>query len=159
MDKAPTKKNQIITLYMAGITDVEDLALITRSRPSYVASVLHTAELPCNYFDLYTTTSQPMNAYSKFFTGQLGYKDVPTAKKSVDRIDLLYHQFEASGDRAGQHHALLMALAMFNRARWTRKPEEAEIFRQWLVEQLTTDATRPSDSEHSHENHEEPAEV
>jgi len=143
MEKPPSKKAQITSLYTAGITDVEDLALITRSRPSYVASVLHTADLPCNYFDLYTTTSQPMNVYSKFFAGELGYRDVPTAQRSVDRIDLLYHQFEASGDRAGQHHALLMALTMFDRARWTNKPEEADIFRRWMIEQLTVESTRP----------------
>jgi hypothetical protein len=156
MDKAPTKKNQIVTLYMAGITDVEDLALITRSRPSYVATVLHTAELPCNYFDLYTATSQPMNVYSKFFAGELGFRDVPTAQKSVDRIDLLYHQFEASGDRAGQHHALLMALTMFDRARWTKKPQEAEVFRRWLVEQLTSASTNPTDRDMLHDDQEEP---
>lgn len=39
-------------------------------------------------------------------------------------------------DRAGQHHALVMALTMFDRARWTGKTVEADIFRQWLQEQL-----------------------
>ena len=136
MEKAPSKKEQILSLYMAGITDVEDLSLITRSRPSYVASVLQTADLPCSYFDLYTTTTQPMNVYSKFFAGQLGYRDLETARRSVERIDLLHRQFATAGDRAGQHHALLMALTMYDRARWTNKPEEAEVFRQWLIEQL-----------------------
>jgi hypothetical protein len=32
-----TKKDQIVALYLSGITEVEDLALITHSRPSYVA--------------------------------------------------------------------------------------------------------------------------
>ncbi len=139
MEKAPSKKEQIVSLYSAGITDVEDLSLITRSRPSYVASVLQTAELPCNYFDLYTTTTQPMNVYSKFFAGHLGYRDLETARRSVERIDLMHRQFATSGDRAGQHHALLMALTMYDRARWTKKPEEAEVFRRWLVEQLSTE--------------------
>jgi len=31
----------------------------------------------------------------------------------------------------------MMAMTMFDRARWTRKPREAEIFRQWLVARLT----------------------
>jgi hypothetical protein len=29
-----------------------------------------------------------------------------------------------------------MAMTMFNRARWTRKPREAEIFRRWLLARL-----------------------
>jgi hypothetical protein len=54
----------------------------------------------------------------------------------VALIDRLYRQFELAGDRAGQHHALLMALTMFNRARWTRKEREAEVFRRWLLARL-----------------------
>ena len=57
-----------------------------------------------------------MNVYSKFFAGGLGFKDVDTAEKSVELIDRLHRQFELAGDRAGQHHALLMALTMFDRA-------------------------------------------
>ena len=30
----------------------------------------------------------------------------------------------------------MMALMMFNRARFTNKPAEAEIFRQWLADRL-----------------------
>ena len=62
-----------------------------------------------------------MNVYSKFFAGQLGFKDVEAARRSVELIDRLYRQFELAADRAGQHHALLMALTMFDRARWTNK--------------------------------------
>ena len=36
----------------------------------------------------------------------------------------------------GRHHALLMALTMFDRARWTGKEREADIFREWLIERL-----------------------
>ena len=88
------------------------------------------------YFDLYTTTSHPMNVYSKFFAGRLGYRDEATARQSVELIERYYRQFETAGDRAGQHHALMMAMTMFNRARWTRKPREAEIFRRWLLARL-----------------------
>jgi hypothetical protein len=77
-----------------------------------------------------------MNVYSKFFAGRLGFKDEATAKESLEVIDRLYHQFDLARDRAGQHHALLMALTMFDRARWTGKGEEAEIFRQWLIARL-----------------------
>jgi len=132
----PTKKDQILALFRSGIGDVADIALMTGSRPSYVGSVLQHAEQHGGYFDLYTSTARPMNVYSKFFTGQLGFKDVETARQSVAVIDRLYRQFEIAGDRAGQHHALLMALTMFDRARWTNKGDEAEVFRAWLAERL-----------------------
>src|SRR5262245_47756283 len=131
-----SKKDQIISLFTSGIGSVEDLAMITRSRPSYIASVLQAEGLMSGYFDLYTTTSHPMNVYSKFFAGKLGYRDEATARQSVELIERCYRQFETAGDRAGQHHALMMAMTMFDRARWTRKPREAEIFRQWLLARL-----------------------
>src|SRR6267154_6677363 len=82
-----TKKDQILALYAGGITEVDDLALITHSRPSYVAGVLQDNQLLSSYFDLYTTTKNPMNLYSKFFAGRLRFKDVETAQESVDLID------------------------------------------------------------------------
>jgi hypothetical protein len=132
-----SKKDQILSLYLGGITEVEDLAVITNARPSYVASVLQDAALLSGYFDLYTTTGHPMNVYSKFFARKLGYRDVETARGSVELIDRLYHQFELAGDRSGQHHALVMALTMFDRARWTGKTEEADVFRRWLLDRLS----------------------
>lgn len=127
-----SKKDQILALFMSGIGEVEDLAMITGSRPSYVGSILQEAGLKPGYFDLYTSTSHPMNVYSKFFANKLGFKDEETARASLELIDRLYHQFEFAGDRAGQHHALTMALTMYNRARWTGKSAEAAIFREWL---------------------------
>lgn len=134
-----SKKDQIVALYLSGVETVEELALLTQSRPSYVGAVLREAELGPGYFDLYTSMSQPMNVYSKYFAGQLGYRDLEAARRSVDLIDRRYRQFGLAGDRAGQHHALLMALTMFDRARWTGKPDEAEPFRQWLVAHLAGD--------------------
>ena len=131
-----TKKDQVLALFSAGITEVADLALITHARPSYVAAVLQDAGLKSGYFDLYTGSSQPMNVYSKFFAGKLGYKDEAAARASAELIDRLYRQFELAEDRAGQHHALLMALTMFDRARWSNKRREAEVFRQWLADRL-----------------------
>ena len=128
-----SKKDQIISLYTSGIGSVEDLAMITGARPSYVASVLQAAGLISGYFDLYTTTAHPMNVYSKFFAGKLGFKNEEAARQSVELIDRFYHQFKLAGDRAGQHHALMMALTMFDRTRWTRKEREADLFRQWLL--------------------------
>ena len=132
----PSRKDQIISLFLSGMGEVEDIAVITGARPSYVASVLQEAGLHSGYFDLYTSTSQPQNVYSKFFAGKLGFKDVETASESVALIDRLYRQFEFAGDRAGQHHALAMALTMFDRARWTGKGKEAEVFLNWLTARL-----------------------
>jgi hypothetical protein len=131
-----TRKDQIIALYTSGLGSVEDIALLTGARPSYVASVLQEGGLMSGYFDLYTTSAHPMNVYSKFFAGKLGFKDEATAQASVDLIDHLYRQFEVAKDRAGQHHALMVALTMFNRARWTGKAREAEIYRRWLQDRL-----------------------
>jgi len=132
----PTKKDQILALAASGLGDVADIALMTHSRPSYVGTVLQDAGAHPGYFDLYTSTNRPMNVYSKFFAGQLGFKDVEAARRSVQLIDRVYRQFELAADRAGQHHALLMALTMFDRARWTNKGPEAEVFRRWLTERL-----------------------
>lgn len=134
-----TKKDQIIALYLSGITNIEDLALMTDARPSYVGAVLQRAGHLHGYFDLYTSTAHPMNVYSKLFASKLGFKNEATARQSITVIDRLYKQFEMAGDRAGQHHALSMALVMFDRARWTDKMREADIFRQWLLHHLEQD--------------------
>ncbi|HKR00717.1 MAG TPA: hypothetical protein VJT09_08585 [Pyrinomonadaceae bacterium] len=131
-----SRKDQIIALYLSGMNEIEDLAIITGARPSYVGSVLQESGLVKGYFDLYTSTAHPMNVYSKFFANKLGFKDEETARESVELIERLYRQFEYAQDRAGQHHALSMALVMFDRARWTGKGREADIFRQWLLGQL-----------------------
>jgi hypothetical protein len=132
----PSRKDQIISLFLSGMGEIEDIAVITGARPSYVSTVLQEAGLHSGYFDLYTSTSLPQNIYSKFFAGKLGFKDVETASESVGLIERLYRQFEFAGDRAGQHHALSMALTMFDRARWTGKGREAEVFLNWLTARL-----------------------
>jgi hypothetical protein len=139
-----TKKEQIASLFSAGIDRVEDLAMITRSRPSYVASVLQSEGLVTGYFDLYTSAAQPMNVYSKFFANKLGFRDLASAHASIEHIDELYQSFGRAGDRAGQHHALVMALTMFDRARWTSKHEEANVFRQWLLDRLSEEPDHPN---------------
>jgi hypothetical protein len=135
-DEPTSKKEQILSLYLSGMRDVQDLAMLTGASASYVGSVLQETGLKTEYFDLYTSTAHPMNVYSKFFAGKLGFKDMGAAHESVDLIDRMHRRFATARDRAGQHHALMMALTMFNRARWTGKQEEAEVFRQWLVDQL-----------------------
>ncbi len=149
--RRPTKKDQGLSLHAGGINEVEDLSMITGARPTYVASVLHEAGHLPGYFDLYTATSQPMNVYSKFFARKLGFKDVETARHSVELIGHYYRQFELASDRAGQHHALMMALTMFDRARWTNKLAEADVFRRWLLERLQEPVVAEAGEEGSHE--------
>ena len=132
-----TKKEMILSLFKAGTTEVETIAAISGAKPSYVGSVLQKEGLIDNYFDLYTSTNYPMNIYSKHFRGKLGFKDVETARASVTNLEQSYRFFDQRQDRAGQHHTLEMALMMLDRARWTGKTAEAEIYRRWLVEKLS----------------------
>ena len=132
-----SKKDMILSLYNSGTTEVEAIAAVSGAKPSYVGSVLHQAGLIDNYFDLYTSTNYPMNIYSKHFRGKLGFKDVLTAQRSVRNLEQSYQYFANQQDRAGQHHTLEMALTMLDRARWTGKLEEAEIYRRWLVGKLS----------------------
>lgn len=131
-----SKKEMILSLYNSGTTDIEAIAAVTGAKPSYIGSVLHREGLIDNYFDLYTSTAYPMNVYSKYFLGKLGFRNVFAARQSVRHLEEIYRKFEENQDRAGQHHALEMALMMLDRARWTGKLEEAEIYRRWLVGKL-----------------------
>lgn len=130
---ARTKKERILELYGAGITDVAEIARRTMARPSYVAQVLQSAGLLDGYFDLYTTTAREQNIYSRFFRNVLSFKSVEAARESVRKIDRLYNYFERMGDRAGQHQAMVLALTGKNRARWSGKVEEAKVFDEWLA--------------------------
>jgi len=147
-ESVQSKKEAILSLYNSGTTEIEAIAAVSGAKPSYVGTVLHQAGLIDNYFDLYTSTNYPMNIYSKHFRGKLGFKDVLTAQRSVRNLEEAYRYFANEQDRAGQHHALEMALTMLDRARWTGKLEEAEIYRRWLVgklnQPLTTNA-KPSE--------------
>jgi len=139
MDKrvVKSKKEMILSLFEAGVREIETIAVISGAKPSYVGSVLQREGLIDNYFDLYTSTSQPMNVYSKHFQGKLGFKDVETSMKSVELLEDSYRYFEHVQERAGQHHALELGLTMLDRARWTGKLEEAEVYRRWLVGKLS----------------------
>lgn len=137
METIQTKKDMILTLFENGTTEIEAIAAISGAKPSYVGSVLQKEGLIDNYFDLYTSTNYPMNIYSKHFRGKLGFKDVATARAGVRNLEQAYRYFDEHQDRAGQHHALEMGLMMLNRARWTGKLEEAEVYRRWLVGKLS----------------------
>ncbi|MDQ3321404.1 MAG: hypothetical protein M3525_02935 [Acidobacteriota bacterium] len=141
-----SKKAMILSLYNSGTKEIETIAAISGAKPSYVGSVLQKEGLIDNYFDLYTSNAHPKNVYSKHFQGKLGFKDVFTARRSVNNLEESYNFFADRQDRAGQHHALEMALTMLDRARWTGKLEEAEIYRRWLVNKLSAPLTRVADA-------------
>ncbi|HET9530523.1 MAG TPA: hypothetical protein VFQ92_09240 [Blastocatellia bacterium] len=127
-----SKKSRVIDLFTTGVTDIGEIAARVNTTPSYVATVLQSAGLLSGYFDLYTTTGRDQNLYSRFFRNVLSFKNVEAAKDSVAQIARLYRYFERIGDRAGQHHAEVIALTGRNRARWSGKMEEAKIFEEWL---------------------------
>src|SRR5687768_2982865 len=133
-----SKKDMILSLFNSGTKEIESIAAISGAKPSYVGSVLQKDGLIDNYFDLYTSTIHPQNVYSKHFVGKLGFKNVAASRRSVQELEKAYRHFADNQDRAGQHHALEMALTMLDRARWTGKLEEAEIYRRWLVGKLST---------------------
>lgn len=134
--KPRTKKEQILSLYEGGVKDIAQIVRQMGVRPSYVAQVLKAAGHITGYFDLYSSNSDPeseQNVYSRFFRGVLQYKTVEAARESVKQISRLYNYFERLNDRAGQHHAMCVALTGQNRARWSGKKEQASIFNEWLL--------------------------
>ena len=153
-----SKKDMILSLFNSGTTEIEAIVAITGAKPSYVGSVLQREGLIDNYFDLYTSTAYPQNVYSKYFVGKLGFRNVFTARQSVRTLEEAYHYFETNQDRAGQHHALEMALTMLDRARWTGKLEEAEIYRRWLVSKLNRPLVSEAKSNEAVEEN-KPAEI
>jgi len=132
-EEAHTKKEQILALYKAGTTDIAQIVRQVAARPSYVAQVLQSAGHLSGYFDLYTTTAREQNVYTRFFRNVLSFKTVEAARESVQKLDRLYNYFERLGDRAGQHQACVIALTGKNRARWSGKQDESEVFSEWLA--------------------------
>ena len=128
-----TKKEQILSLYERGTTDIAEIVRRVKARPSYVAQVLQTAGHLDGYFDLYTTTGKEQNVYTRFFRNVLHFRTLEASRESVARIDRLFNYFERLGDRAGQHQAMVLALTGKNRARWSGKSEESEVFSEWLA--------------------------
>ena len=128
-----TKKEQIVSLFESGTRDIADIVRKVKARPSYVAQVLQQAGHLDGYFDLYTTTGREQNVYTRYFRNVLHFRNAEAARESVARIDRLYNYFERLGDRAGQHQAMILALTGKNRARWSGKLEESQVFHDWLA--------------------------
>lgn len=136
-----TKKDLALSLHAAGRT-VKEIAKALETHPSYIANVLAAAGKTPDYNDLYTsTTSLPGPA--RMFQGVLRFRDVQSARESVEKIDELYREFRAAGDRRGRHQAQVMALTGKNRAEGIGKYEEAEIFAGWLMDHLEVERVAP----------------
>src|SRR6185437_9500297 len=125
-----SKKEQILSLFAEGQKQPERIGTKVGAAPSYVAQVLIEAGLLKNYFDLYTSTKEAVNVYSKTFANRLGFKTKKVAERSVNFLDRCYRGFKNRNDRTGQHQALVAGLTMFNRARGIGKNEEASVFQQ-----------------------------
>lgn len=134
--RGPTKKSSILEIWEHGTHDIWLIAKGLQTKPSYVASVLQGAGLIHGYFDLYITPDIPVNIYSERMQDRLGFRTLPIANRSIRYIDLLFKKFEEQKDRAGQHHCLVAALTMYNRARSCGKITEGEVFRRWLFSKL-----------------------
>ena len=133
-----TKKKRILALYRDGVSDLQELSQIAETSVSYAAAVLKDAGLLNAYYDLFTSSSHKMNEYGVLFQGTLSFKTVAAAQASVHRIDQIYRYFTFLGDRAGQHHAMLVSLTGRNRALASNKIKESEVFSQWLIDHLKT---------------------
>jgi hypothetical protein len=139
-----TKKHLALALHAAGST-VEAIAQALDTSPSYVANVIAAAGQTPDYQDLYVSTAA-LHGYAKRFQGILRFKDVASARESVQRIDAMYRAFTQQGDRRGQHQAQLLALIGKNRAEGIGKYAEARIFAEWLIAHLAVPPSAPEPS-------------
>lgn len=126
-----TKKERCLTLYDAGLQDVEALANEVGANPTYVATSLIGAGRAVEYQDLYTP-SRPRNRYADDFNGVLRFRDEAAARESVRQLDLRYRFYHETGDRQGQYQARSLALIGYERAMGLGKVAEARAFAEWL---------------------------
>lgn len=137
MARNRSKRTRARELYSEGFR-IDTIAAKLETDPAYVANSLIDAGCTPAYADLYTHTG-PLNRYARMLTGVLRFKTEADAAESVARIDALYHQFQATRDRRGQHQAQLLALIGKNRAEGIGKYRQARLFANWLIEHLAVD--------------------
>lgn len=140
-----TKKDLAVTLYQRG-TQVEAIATLLDTSPSYIANSLIERGYVPDYTDLYTSTSpsgdggRPPGPYAEALAGVLRFKDLATAQASVARIQALHEGFANNHDRRGMHQCEALALIGKNRAEGVGKRREARLFATWLAERLLAQA-------------------
>ena len=133
--KRITKKDLALSLHAAG-RSVEEIARALETHPSYIANVLAAAGKAPDYSDLYVN-SAAQNGYARMFQGILRFRDLNSARESVERIDNMFNHFARQNDRRGMHQAQLLALTGKNRAEGIGKYSEAELFANWLAANLS----------------------
>ena len=148
--KRITKKDLALSLHAAG-RSVEEIARALETHPSYIANVLASAGKSPDYTDLYVNTAA-QNGYARMFQGILRFRDMVSARESVERIDNMFNHFARQNDRRGMHQAQLLALTGKNRAEGIGKYAEAELFANWLAANLavtrekTPESRRPNEA-------------
>lgn len=132
----PNKKDLILAAWDQGDQDLWRLSQEYVTTPSYVASVLQKGGRIDNYSDLFTSPRDPLNIYDRLFRDELGFKTVAVAERSIGLLNTAYKALGDLRDRAGQHHCMVEALTMYNRALAAGKYEAAQVFRKWLMATL-----------------------
>lgn len=132
-ESGPSRKEQIISLYESGVTEVDEICRRARVRPSYVAQVLQAA----GHMDRWSTSEH--NIYSRFFRNVVSLKSVEEAEESCVKLTRTFDYFERLGDRAGQHQAMVVALDGMNRSRWAGNYEVARVYGRWLRQHLVSE--------------------
>lgn len=134
MRKPMSKKELAADMYRKGL-NVEAIAGLLRADPSYVANALIERGFVPNYVDLYTSTG-PQNRYARMLEGVLQFRDLGSARASIQRIGELHGRFVEERDRRGVHQCEVLALIGKNRAEGIGKWAEAQVFADWLAARL-----------------------
>lgn len=132
----PSKKAQI--LEMAKQTnDIQFIAKTLNTTPSYVKTIIRRASSASN-----SALSVKQEELSLMFDGILKFKTLELARKSVNKLDELYH----SGDRTVKGLAVFVALTGLNKATTISKNRRlspvgrmkfekiASLFQKWIEE-------------------------
>ncbi|MEM2924079.1 MAG: hypothetical protein QXJ68_00100 [Methanocellales archaeon] len=136
MPEKPSKKARIIEMAKQ-TNDIQLIAKTLNTTPSYVKTIIRRASAaPKN------AVSFRQEELSLMFDGILKFKTLELARKSVNRLDELYH----SGDNTVKGLALFVALTGFNRATTISKNRRlsregrikfekiASLFQKWIEE-------------------------
>jgi hypothetical protein len=130
--KGPTKKARILAMYPE-VMDVEAIARALETTPSYVANTLIEAGIPVAYSDVFTSSKQPLNPYARDLAGVLRFKDLPTTRDCLARLDDLLAYYEGQQDFRGIFQVQQLALLGKLRARAIGKQAESGLFADWLA--------------------------
>ncbi len=128
----PTKKAQILAMY-PDTPDVEAIARVLDTSPTYVANTLMDAGHAVTYSDVFTSSRQPTNPYARELAGILRFKDLPTAAASVALLDEVHQHYAGRQDFRGIFQVQQLALLGKLRARALGKDAESRLFADWLA--------------------------